>query len=72
MLWHMLSQDRALGDSLFPTIYPKPEFAYFTALCSQLHLRLYRGLSSTTSLGEGVTVQLQSIKIPGHDKGVST
>ena len=30
-----------------------------------------RGLSPTTSLGEGVNLQLQLIKIPGHDKGVS-
>ena len=31
-----------------------------------------RGLSPTTSLGEGVNLQLQSIKIPGCDKNVST
>ena len=30
------------------------------------------GYSPTTSLGEGVNLQLQSIKIPGHDKSVST
>ena len=32
---------------------PKPESAYFTTLCSHLHLWLYRGLSPTTSFGEG-------------------
>ena len=33
----------------FSSIYPpKPESAYFTALCSHLHLWLYRGLSPTT------------------------
>ena len=48
---------------------PKPE----SALCSHLHLWLYGGLSSITiSLGEGVNLQLQLIKIPGHDKSVST
>ena len=48
---------------------PKPE----SVLCSHLHLWLYRGLSPiTTSLGEGVNLQLQLIKIPGHDKSVST
>ena len=32
---------------------PKPESAYFTALCSHLHLWLYGGLSPTTiSLSE--------------------
>ena len=51
---------------------PKPESSYFTVLCSHLHLWLYRGLSPTTSLREGVKLQLQSIKIPGHDKSVST
>ena len=51
---------------------PKPESAYFTALCSHLHLWLYGVLSPTTSLGEGVNLQLQSIKIPGRDKSVST
>ena len=51
---------------------PKPESAYFTASCSHLHLWLYGGLSPTTSLGEGVNLQLQLIKIPGRDKSVST
>ena len=51
---------------------PKPESAYFTASCSHLHLWLYGGLSPTTSLGEGVNLQFQSIKIPGRDKSVST
>ena len=46
---------------------PKPESAYFTASCSHLHLRLYGG-PSPTSLGEGVNLQLQLIKIPGRDK----
>ena len=50
---------------------PKPESAYFTALCSLLHLLLYWGLSPATSLG-GVNLQLQLIKIPGCDKSVST
>ena len=48
---------------------PKPE----SVLCSHLHLWLYRGLSpTTTSLGEGVNLQFQLIKIPGRDKSVST
>ena len=51
---------------------PKPKPAYFTVLCPHLHLWLYRGLSPTTSLGEGVNVQLQLIKIPRRDKSVST
>ena len=49
----------------------KPESTYFTVSCSHLHLWLYGGLSPTGSLGEGVNLQLQSIKIPGCDKGVS-
>ena len=38
-------------------------------LCSHLHLWLSGGLSPITiSLGEGVNLQLQLIKIPGHDE----
>ena len=50
---------------------PKSECAYFTVLCSHLHLWLYGGLSPITSLG-GVNLLLQLIKIPGRDKSVST
>ena len=50
----------------------KPESTYFTVSCSHLHLWLYGGLFPTGSLGEGVNLQLQSIKIPGRDKSVST
>ena len=50
-------------------LHPKPE----SVLCSHLHLWLYRGISPITiSLREGVNLQLQLIKIPGHDKSVST
>ena len=44
---------------------PKPESAYFTALCSHLHLWLYEGLSPTTSLWKRVKLQLQLIKFLG-------
>ena len=44
---------------------PKSASACFTALCSLLHLCLYGGLPPTTSLREGVNLQLQSIKIAG-------
>ena len=66
-------QDRASGDPLFPSIYLQNQSAYFTVLCSHLHFWLYGGLSPIiTSLGEGVNLQLQLIKIPGCDKSVST
>ena len=51
------------------SIYPEP--AYFTTLCSHLHLWLYRGLSPTTSFGE-VNLELQLIIIPGRDRSVLT
>ena len=44
---------------------PKPESAYFTALCSHLHLWLYGVLSPTTSLWKRVDLQLQLIKFLG-------
>ena len=54
----------------FSSIYPpKPESAYFTALCSHLHLWLYRGLSPTTSLWKRVNLQLQLIKFLGVTRG---
>ena len=41
--------------------------------CSHLYLWLYGGLSPfTISLWGGVNLQFQLIKIPGHDKSVST
>ena len=44
---HMQRLDRASGVPLeiLKHLPPKPESAYFTALCSHLHLWLYEGLS---------------------------
>ena len=60
-------RDRASGVPLeiLEHLPPKPEPAYFTTLCSYLHLWLYGGLSPTTSFGEGVNLELQLIKTPG-------
>ena len=72
-LRHTQRRDQASGDPLLPSIYPQNQSAYFTVLCSHLHFWLYGGLSPIiTSLGEGVNLQLQLIKIPGCDKSVST
>ena len=64
---HMQRRDRASGVPLeiLEHLPPKPESAHFTALCSHLHLWLYRGLSPTTSLWKRVNLQLQLIKFPG-------
>ena len=40
-------------------------------MLSPTPLTLWGAAPTTTSLGEGINLQLQSIKIPGHDKGVS-
>ena len=50
---------------------PQTRVCLLSALCSHLHLWLYRGLSPTTSFGEGVNLELQLI-IPGRDRSVST
>ena len=65
--WHTQRWDRASGVPLeiFKHLPPKPESAYFTALCSHLHLWLYGGLSPTTSLWKRVNLQLQLIKFLG-------
>ena len=71
---HTQKRDQASGVPLeiLEHLPPKPESAYFTTLCSHLHLWLYGGLSPTTSFGEGVNLELQLIIIPGHDRSVST
>ena len=71
---HMQRRDWASGVPLeiLEHLPPKPELAYFTTLCSHLHLWLYGGRSPTTSFGEGVNLELQLIIIPGRDRSVST
>ena len=71
---HTQRRDQASGVPLeiLEHLPPKPESVYFTALFSHLHLWLYGGLSPTTSFGEGVNLELQLIKTPGHDKRVLT
>ena len=66
---HTQRRDWASGVPLeiLEHLPPKPEFAYFTTLCSHLHLWLYGGLSPTTSFGEGVNLELQLIIIPGQE-----
>ena len=64
---HTQRRDQASGIPLeiLEHLPPKPESAYFTALCSHLHLWLYGGLSPTTSLWKRVNLQLQLIKFLG-------
>ena len=64
---HMQRRDRASGVPLeiLEHLPSKPESAYFTALCSHLHLWLYGGLSPNTSLWKRVNLQLQLIKFLG-------
>ena len=71
---HTQRRDRDSGVPLeiLEHLPPKPEPAYFTTLCSHLHLWLYMGLSPTTSFREGVNLELQLIIIPGHDRSVLT
>ena len=70
---HTQRQDWASGVPLeiLEHLHPKPESAYFTTLCSHLHLWLYGGLSPTTSFWEGLNLELQLIIIPGCDRSVS-
>ena len=64
---HTQRRDRAsrVPLEILEHLPPKPDSAYFTALCSHLHLWLYRGLSPTTSLWKRVNLQLQLIKFLG-------
>ena len=65
--WQTQRQYQASGVPLeiLKHLPPKPESAYFTALCSHLHLWLYGGLSPSTSLWIRVNLQLQLIKFLG-------
>ena len=69
---HTQGRDRASGVPLeiLEHLPPKPDPAYFTTLCSHLHLWLYGGLSPTTSFREGVNLEFQLIIIPGRDRSV--
>ena len=61
--------DRASGNPLFPSIYPQNQsLIYALTYTSDFTGRC----SPTTSLGEGVNLQLQLIKIAGRDKIVSS
>ena len=63
--------DRASGDPLFPSIYPQNQSLLTLLLYALTYTSDFMGgLSPTTSLGEGVNLQLQLIKIPGHDNSV--
>ena len=72
--WHTQRRDRASGGPLeiLEHLPPKSESAYFTTLCSHLHLWLYGGLPPTTSLWKRVNLEFQLIIIPGRDRSVST
>ena len=64
-------QDRASGDPLFLSIYPQNQSLLTLLLYALTYTSDFMGggLSPATSLGEGVNLQLQPIKI---DISVST
>ena len=51
---------------------PKPECLLYCFILSPIPLTVRGADPPTTSLGEGVYLQLQLIKIPGRGKSVST
>ena len=66
--------DRASGNPLFPSIYPQNQSLPTLLFYALTYSSDFTGGSSpiTISLGEGVNLQLQLLKIPGRDKSVST
>ena len=62
-------RDRASGNALFPNIYPQNQSLFYALTYTSDFMGC---CSPTIFLREGVNLQLQSIKIPGHDKSVST
>ena len=68
---HTQRQDRASGNPLFPSIYPQNQSLFYALTYTSDFMG--GGLSPITiSLGEGVNLQLQLVKIPEHDNSVST
>ena len=67
--WHTQRRDQASGNPRFPSIYPQNQSLFYALTYTS---DFTGGCSPTTSLGEGVNLQLQLIKIPGLDKSVST
>ena len=71
--WHTQRCDRASGNPLFPSIYPQNQ---------SLSTLLFHALAYTSEFAGGwpplplsekeLTYSSKSIKIPGHDKSVST
>ena len=66
--------DRASGNPLFLSIYPQNQSLPTLLFYALTYSSDFTGGSSpiTISLGEGVNLQLQLLKIPGRDKSVST
>ena len=71
---HTQRQDRASGDPLFLSIYPQNQSLLTLLFYALTYTSDFTGDCSpiTISLGEGVNLRLQLIKIPGYDKSVST
>ena len=70
----MQRRDQASGNPLFPSIYPQNQSLPTLLFYALTYSSDFTGGSSpiTISLGEGVNLQLQLLKIPGRDKSVST
>ena len=66
----MQRQDRTSGDPLFLSIYPQNQSLPTLLFHALTYTSDFTG-SPTTSLGEGVNLQLQSIKIPWCYNSVS-
>ena len=64
----MQRRDRASGDPLFPSIYPQNQSLPTLLLHALTYTSDLMGAVPHHSLGEGVNLQLQLIKIPGRDK----
>ena len=72
-LRHTQRRNRASGNPLFPSIYPQNQSLLTLLFYALTYTSDFAGgWPHTTSLGEGVNLQLQLIKIPGRVKSVST
>ena len=69
---HTQRRDRASGDPLFLSIYPQNQSLPTLQFYALIYTSDFTGGCPLSPLLEELTYSSKKIKIPGHDKSVST
>ena len=70
--WHTQRRDQASGNPLFPSIYPQNQSLPTLLFYALTYTSDFTGGCPLSPLLEELTYSSKKIKIPGHDKSVST